>query len=518
MVMKAVIYARYSSHNQREESIEGQLRECYDYASKNNLEVIDEYIDRALSGKTDNRPSFQKLIKDSEKKKFEAVIMYTLDRFARNRYDSAIYKAKLKKNGVKLHYAKQPMPDTPEGIILESVLEGYAEYYSANLSRGIKRGMKENALKCKASGSPILGYKIGNDHTYVIDETGARAVKEIFEMYASGYSKNEIIIWLNDNGFKTARGKSFQKNSLEKILKNEKYIGIYKYDDVVVENGMPKIIDKRLFDKVQDKLKRNYSARAKNKANEDYLLTGKVFCGACGKNLVGDSGTSRNGTMYYYYKCANRKREKSCTKHTDKKEWLEDIVVNATIENVLTDKNIDKISKKTVELMKKEYEDDSTIKSLEANYKDTNRRYNNLLQAVEDGIKSQRIQDRIDELEKELKSIEKQIAKEQIKKPLLSFEAVKQYLLQFKSGDKRDIEYKRRLIDTLVNAVYVNDKGEYGRELLIIFNTSGNNHVKVKCSDINRLTPPYRAYPNQRLFALKSDMFVLIIKIGDVRY
>ena len=150
-MIKAVIYARYSSHSQREESIEGQIRECQDFASRNGFVIIDEYIDRALSGKTDNRENFQRMIKDSEKGHFQAVLMYTLDRFARNRYDSAMYKAKLKKNGVKIYYAKQSIPDTPEGIILESVLEGYAEYYSENLSRNIKRGMKENALQCKSN-------------------------------------------------------------------------------------------------------------------------------------------------------------------------------------------------------------------------------------------------------------------------------------------------------------------------------------------------------------------------------
>ena len=149
---KAVIYARYSSHNQREESIEGQIRECQDFAARNDMTIVGEYIDRAVSGKTDNRADFQRMIRDSERGRFQVVLVYAIDRFARNRYDSAIYKAKLKKNGVKVFYAKQYIPDTPEGIILESVMEGYAEYYSQNLSIHVKRGMKENALQCKATG------------------------------------------------------------------------------------------------------------------------------------------------------------------------------------------------------------------------------------------------------------------------------------------------------------------------------------------------------------------------------
>ena len=183
--IKAVIYARYSSHNQREESIEGQMRECQAYAARNNMAIVGEYIDRALSGKTDNRADFQRMIRDSEKGHFQAVIMYTLDRFARNRYDSAMYKSKLKRNGVKVYYAKQYIPDEPEGIILESVLEGYAEYYSENLSRNIKRGMMENALACKVTGGNIaLGYAISPEKTYIIDPAGAKIVQEIYNMYA----------------------------------------------------------------------------------------------------------------------------------------------------------------------------------------------------------------------------------------------------------------------------------------------------------------------------------------------
>ena len=146
--MIGVIYARYSSDNQREESIEGQLRECKAFAEKNDIQILDTYIDRALSAKTDNRPEFQRMIKDSAKGKFEIVLVWKLDRFARNRYDSAHYKTLLRKNGVKVVSATENISQGAEGILLESMLEGMAEYYSAELSEKIKRGQTENALKC----------------------------------------------------------------------------------------------------------------------------------------------------------------------------------------------------------------------------------------------------------------------------------------------------------------------------------------------------------------------------------
>lgn len=475
---------------------------------------MDEYIDRAISGKTDNRPSFQRLIKDSEKGNFDAVIMYTLDRFARNRYDSAIYKAKLKKNGVRVFYAKQPMPDTPEGIILESVLEGYAEYYSENLARSIKRGLKENALHGIAMGSPTLGYKTGENRQFEIDPVGARAVQSIFEMYAEGKSKTQIINWLNEQGYKTSRGNPFNKNSLSRILRNDKYIGVYRFDDVVLEDAVPPIIDRSLFDKVQATFRHNYTARAKNKATEDYLLTTKVFCGHCGEPLVGESGTSKTGKIHRYYKCVGRKRKHNCDKKVEKKEWLKQIVVKYTVEQVLTDENIDLISTKTMGLIEKELQDTSLLVGLQERLKDVNKRIKNLMSAIEQGVITPTTKDRLEELEQERREIEGQIAKEEMKKPLLTKERIMYWLYQFKSGNIEDVEYQRRIIDTLVNSVYVYDEGRKGRKIVLTFNISGSNTLTITSSDIEGIAPLNSANPNS-LFFIKH-CFGFVYHIEDV--
>lgn len=430
--------------------------------------------------------------------------MYTLDRFARNRYDSAIYKAKLKRNGVKIFYAKQPMPDTPEGIILESVLEGYAEYYSENLARSIKRGMKENALHGIAMGSPVLGYKIGNDRQYEIDPVGAKAVRTIFTMYAEGKSKTQIVNWLNEHGFKTSRGNAFNKNSLSRILRNDKYIGVYRYDDVVLEDAVPPIIDKTLFDKVQATFRHNYTARAKAKAIEDYLLTTKVFCGHCGEPMVGESGTSKTGKVHHYYKCVNRKRKHNCEKKVEKKEWLERTVVEFTVQQVLTDENIEKISTRAMELIEKELQDTSVLIGLQERLKETNKRIKNLMSAIEQGIITPTTKERLEELEEERRDLEGQIAREEMKKPLLTKERIMYWLESFKRGDIEDVEYQRRIIDTLVNSVYVYDDGDKGRKLVLTFNISGNNTLTISSSDIERTAPPKGYYTN--LFTLSAAL------------
>ncbi len=165
--MKAVIYARYSSDSQREESIEGQLRECKEYAKKNDITILGTYIDRAFSARTDNRPEFQRMIKDSAKHLFDMVLVWKLDRFARDRCDSATYKTILKKNGARVVSVTEYIADDPSGILLESLLEGYAEYYSAELSEKIARGQNENAYKCKYNGGGVpVGYYIDDEQNW----------------------------------------------------------------------------------------------------------------------------------------------------------------------------------------------------------------------------------------------------------------------------------------------------------------------------------------------------------------
>ena len=191
--MKAVIYARYSSDNQREASIEGQLRECMEFATYNDIQVIDNYIDRAMSAKTDNRPEFQRMIKDSYRHAFDCIIVWKLDRFARNRYDSAHYKTILKKNGVKVISAKETIAEGSEGILLESVLEGMAEFYSAELAEKVTRGLKENALKGLYNGGSVpFGYVISSERKLAIDPLTAPIVADIFKMSYDGKTVKQI--------------------------------------------------------------------------------------------------------------------------------------------------------------------------------------------------------------------------------------------------------------------------------------------------------------------------------------
>lgn len=336
--MNVVIYARYSSHNQTEQSIEGQLQECYNFAKRNNYNIIGEYIDRATSGTSDNREQFQQMIEDSSKKQFQGVLVYQLDRFARNRYDSTHYKHKLKQNGVRVFSAKENISEDASGILMESVLEGMAEYYSVELSQKVKRGMKINATKCYYNGGSVpLGLKLETVETingpmgkkvykkqFVIDEEKAIIVQKIFEMYANGFTMAEIIRYLNERKIKTSRGNEFNKNSLRKMLLNKKYIGIYSYDNKETKGGIPSIINEELFYKVGEKMQKNKEAPQRAKAKIQYLLTTKLFCGTCKSMMVGYSGTSHTGKLHGYYGCKGTKENK-CNRKGVPKEYIEDL-------------------------------------------------------------------------------------------------------------------------------------------------------------------------------------------------
>ena len=343
--MNAVIYARYSSDSQREESIEGQLRECREYAERNNMTIVGTYIDRALSAKTADRPEFQRMIKDSAKELFEIVLVWKLDRFSRDRYDSAHYKRILKKNGVKVVSVKENISDGPEGIILESMLEGYAEYYSADLSEKVVRGMTDNALKCKFNGGMMpIGYVIDAEQHFQIDPLTAPFVLEAFKRYDGGETISSIMNWLNEQGLTNTRGRKMTFNSVGHILHNRRYIGEFRYRDVIVPDGIPAIVPQDLFDRVQEKLAKNKKAPARHKAEDDYLLTTKLFCGYCGAYLCGESGTSRTGKVHHYYKCVSVKKKRTeCHKRPVRKEWIEDLVVGETMKMVMDDKAIEAI-------------------------------------------------------------------------------------------------------------------------------------------------------------------------------
>lgn len=472
--MNAVIYARFSSHNQTEQSIEGQLKTCYEFAQKNGYTIVGEYIDRAISGTTDARPDFLRMIDDSAKKAFQYVLVYQLDRFARNRYDSATYKARLKKNGVRVLSARENITDDASGILVEGLLESMAEYYSAELAQKIRRGMDINAEKCLCTGGNIaLGYKVAPDKHFIVDEETAPIVVKVFEMYASGQTVTEICDTLNAQGYKTSRGVPFNKNSLRTMLQNKRYIGIYTYKDKEIPGGMPRIISNELFFRVQEMMAKNRKAPARSKAKQEYLLTTKLFCGKCRDMMTGVKGTSHTGAAYYYYKC-NKAKRKQCGKKAVQKDYIEDLVI-AECRKQLTPANIDKIAREVVALCERE-RDNANLKRIEKLMRDNERKQRNLMAAVaECEIDSVRksLYEEIARLSTELDLLKSEYATEKAGAFALTITEVKFFLSQLRKGKADDITYRKTLINVFVNAIYLYD------DKLVIFFNSGDKPITI---------------------------------------
>ena len=461
--MTAVIYARYSSDNQREESIEGQIRECTAYAEKNDITIVKHYIDRAISAKTDNRPQFQQMIKDSDKKLFDIVLVWKLDRFARNRYDSARYKTQLKKNGVKLMSATEIISEGPEGIILESVLEGYAEYYSADLAEKVVRGQTENILKGRCNGGRgTFGYTLDSERKFHIDPLASPFVLESFKKYRDGLTMKEIRDWLNENGIKNPVGGEFTYNSVEHMLKNRRYIGELKFRDVVVPDAIPPIVPLELFDDVQEKIAKNKKAPARRKAEDDYLLTTKLHCGCCGALMFGESGTSRTGEVHRYYKCATAKKKKGCKKKTVRKQWLEDLVVNQTMQLVRDDAAMESIIAKVMELQDRE---NTNLPLYEKQLRDAESGIQNMLNAIQAGILTSSTKERLEQLEETKRELEARIAEEKLAKPKIKEEFIRFWLMRFRKLDMSLKDQRQALVDTFINSIYL-----YDDKVLITFN------------------------------------------------
>ena len=429
---KVALYARFSSDNQRTESIDAQLRAMEDYCRQHNYTIVETYIDEAKSATSDRRPSFQQMIADSAKGSFNILLVHKLDRFARNRYDSAIYKRELKKNGVHVYSVLENLDNSPESIMLEAILEGMNEYYSQNLAREVMKGMKENAMQCKhTGGKPPLGYDVDPiTRRLVINEKEAECVKLIFSMYVEGHGYSEIIATLHAKGYTTKNGNPFRKNSMLSILCNAKYNGTYIYNRsvskspdgkrnshkekpqdeiIIIEGGCPQIIDDKTFLLAQQRRKENKNKGARNNAKRNYLLSGKVYCAYCGKSMSGSSRYSGNSkTLYVTYRCPSHSTV--CSNKEINCSYLQTYVVNLMEREIFNHAAMKRIIKQIEKHQNFGLQEQQQKKRLlERELKKVSQSLTSITDAIASGIMSTTLISKLNELEKQKASIEKEL-------------------------------------------------------------------------------------------------------------
>lgn len=479
----AVIYARYSSHGQTEQSIDGQIAAAQKYAEGKGYTIIHIYADRAMTGRNDDREQFQKMLSDTATHQFGVILLWKIDRFGRNREEIAFNRYRCKKNGVRVERVAEDVPDGPEGVILDSVLEGMAEYYSLQLAQNVRRGQRESAKKSQSNGGTrLIGYKVNPDtKRYEVDPDTAPFITEVFRRYAGGQTMAEIAAWLNAQGLRATRGGMFTVNSLHRLLKNEKYTGVYIFRDIRNEGGMPALIDRATFDKVQEMLKVNRRAPSRVWSRAEYLLTDKLFCGHCGAPMAGVSGHGHTGVKHNYYTCLNRKRKKSCTKKSVRQDVLEPLVLKS-IRNLLQD---DATLKYIADRVWAEYErsdtSGDTIRALDRQIADVDRALSNVMKAIEMGIINEMTKARMDELTEQKQALSAARADAGLARGFkLTRNMVLYFLRKMAAMDISDRDSQKRLIKTFVNAIYL-----YDDHFDIAFNYTENGKVIVKMQEID---------------------------------
>ena len=480
----AVAYARYSSAGQRDVSIEQQLADIRAYAKREGYAIVHEYADHARSGfkNASARTAFQSMLSAAESGSFDTIIAWKVDRFGRNREDSAIYKGKLRRFGVKVLYAMEPIPEGSAGVLLEGMLEATAEWYSRQLSENVTRGMHDNARRCLYNGTRIIGYVRGPDGRYALDPDGAAVVRFIFEKYSSGWSAARICADLNARGLHTSRGKVWVPESVMRIIGNERYTGVYIWGDIRVPDGMPAIIERSVFEEAQRM--RSKSGRHIEQNAVDFLLTGKAFCGHCGAAMIGDSGTSRTGARHYYYTCQARKARNGCQKKAVKKEWLEDFVINFILDHVLSDDQIRKTADEVMRLQAEEMKS-SPLAAMEAEYADVVKQIDNINNAIAAGVWSSTTVTKLKDLEAAADNL--RVSCDTLRfsqSQLMERDRVIFFLEHFKTIDRSNPLEREHLIRTFLNAVYV-----YDDHLRIATNNCEGN-LRVTLPDLPEGPPP----------------------------
>ena len=462
----AVIYARYSSSRQRDVSIDQQVSACRAYADQQGWKVLRVYADHAITGTTDQRPSFQQMIRDASALAWSKVIVYAFDRFARDRYDSAVYKHALKENGVRVLSVTEQVTDDPAGVLMESIFEGFAEYYSRELQRKIRRGLRYNAENCIASGSHTipLGYDRGPDGRYRLNPAEAALVQEAFRRYGAGETIAAIARDFNARGITTKHGKPWSRSSFHALLKNERYTGVFIWKDVRVEGGVPVIISREDFDNVQRRIATEAENRVdrRDRGHGLYVLTGRAVCGLCGCGLTGVSGTGRHGDRHAYYYCSGRRKGSGCELKPVPRDQLEGLVARAVLELVLTDDTIEWMAEYAAAHQRQE-DTDAEISRTQDALRANKKAAGNILAAIEKGIYTDTTADRLRELEAEAHLLEARLCELQSTiADTFTADEIKAALQLLREGELSDPDYQQALIDAIVRAVSYD-----GRTLLI---------------------------------------------------
>lgn len=460
----AIAYYRFSSHSQNEASIDQQREQAQAFAEAHGYHIVKEYEDAAMSGTTSDRPQYQLMLSEVGTIRPAVLILWKTDRLGRDRYELADAKRRIRDAGCRVCLIAEPTPDdSPESVLMETMMEGMAEFYSRQLSQNIRRGMTYNAEHALYNGHKVWGYGVDDEKRYVADDAVAPFVVDMFTRYADGEAMQSICDDFNARGLRTTRGALFGVKTMNKLLKNRAYIGEYHHGGVTVEGGMPQIVDEELFDRAQARLAENKCNGSRRRASaqaEDaprYWLTGKLFCGECGGSMQGVSGTSKTGAKHYYYYCKEQ-RAKRCSKRPVRKEWVEGVVTDI-LKGFLDDsENLASIAVDAAKYYEGHYKGTDYLAGLEQQRRDVEKGLANFVRAIEVGIFNEATQRRMAELQAHKEALDDAIAAEMVRQSLFEDEhSIRAYYDRFLHADFDNAEVRDSVMEYFVDKIYLHE-------------------------------------------------------------
>lgn len=476
---RAVIYARYSSNNQREASIEQQVEWCKGLAERYGLIVSEIYPDKAVSGRSDNRHHFQRMMSDAKLGKFDYVLAWKSSRMGRNMLEAMINDATLQEEGIRCIYVEEDFEDNAAGRFALRNMMNVNQFYSEALAEDVKRGMMDNAKKCMVNGKVSYGFRKGQDGRYEIVPEEAQIIREIFSRVIDGWQHRDIMDDMNRRGIKTKSGGEWQRTGFATLLRNEQYIGVYSFGGIRVEGGIPPILDREVFEEVQTILTTKKNPRGRRRNVENYMLTGKLFCGHCGMPMVGICGTSKTGERHYYYLCQGKHNKSGCEKKNEPKNKIEQAVINAVKKIIMDDEAIDWVVAGYQEFVDT-LRGQSEVAAMEKELAETEKGIDNLMRAIEMGIITDTTKARMMELETKKKDLTTRIRIENKLLVKLDPDRLRFYVEEFRDKNIDDKDYQKELINTFIKAVYV-----YDDYLKIVLNRGPEDEVEIPFEEIS---------------------------------
>ena len=530
---RVAVYARFSCDKQRDASIDDQVFEARKYCERHGYEIVNVYADYAISGRSDDRPQFLSMIEDAKTGAFDTVLVWAMDRFARNMQDQFYYEKIINDAGVRLESIKENISGNGiEASMSKGMHAIFAQIRSQTSAEDTMRGMIGKARKCQYLGYRWLGYTHDGD-TITLDPASAPIARELHERYLAGDPVKDIVAWLNGCGVRGRNGRPIGYQFVTGILKNWAYAGVYTWGKrkdelgrimldadgepvplVRIEDGIPAIVT---TDEKRECLRRlQFRKHANSKA--DFMLSGKMFCPACGKPMHGEMCRNKNGVDLFRYCCQGRR--KAC----NGVYWKESVeaAIASSIRSMLTDLETVELLADAFIAWRSRNKPKASVEAARADLKAVIKQRDNLIKAVEDGMPYKHVKEKLEKLDAQQAGIERKIEDLSRTETQITKKDVIGALGAISAGEQSDEEIIKGFVDQVwvykeqaVAVMNFNGKTSTPHEITCAYENTRNRRLNTVSSDLILVSPRIRkTKPNEPINAEDASMQVMMLENG----